>query len=113
MGKAANQQGTRSRSSRRHFLAWSAGLGLATGFGLGRSTSPAYAASGAYDVKTYGATGNGTTDDAGAIQKALDAAVNGGVVTMAAGTYRVTRPLRLGDRTTLQMTTQTTILRDF
>jgi hypothetical protein len=41
-----------------------------------------------YNVKDYGATGNGTTDDTSSIQDAFDAAtVDGGVVYFPAGTY--------------------------
>jgi len=42
-----------------------------------------------YDVRAYGATGNGTTLDTDAINKAIDAAANagGGTVNFPAGTY--------------------------
>jgi hypothetical protein len=44
------------------------------------------------DVRTAGATGNGTTDDTVAIQRAVDqvTAAGGGVVTFPSGTYMVT-----------------------
>ncbi|OKI96772.1 glycosyl hydrolase family 28-related protein [Kitasatospora sp. CB01950] len=43
-----------------------------------------------YNVKDYGATGNGTTDDTAAVQSALDAAKpTGGTVYFPAGKYRV------------------------
>lgn len=44
------------------------------------------------DVTAYGATGNGSTDDTAAIQKAINAA-NGQGVYFPAGVYRVTRQL--------------------
>lgn len=42
-----------------------------------------------FNVKAYGATGNGTTDDSAAIQSAINAAASagGGVVYVPAGTY--------------------------
>jgi hypothetical protein len=44
-----------------------------------------------FDVRAFGATGNGVTDDTAAIQAALDAcnAAGGGVVFLPAGTYLV------------------------
>jgi hypothetical protein len=47
-----------------------------------------------YDVKTYGATGNGSTDDTVAIQSAITACQNagGGTVYFPAGTYIVSPP---------------------
>jgi polygalacturonase len=50
-------------------------------------TSTAYALP-AINTRQYGATGNGTTLDSPAIQRAIDAAsVHGGTVTVPAGTY--------------------------
>lgn len=47
-----------------------------------------------YDVRHYGAKGDGTTDDTAAINAAIAAAnATGGVVHMPAGTYKVTAPL--------------------
>jgi|GEM_PF-4587751 len=45
-----------------------------------------------YNVKSYGAVGNGTNNDTTAIQSALNAAKNagGGVVYLPAGTYKIT-----------------------
>ena len=47
------------------------------------------AASGVYDVRDYGAKGDGTTLDHGAINKAIEAATadGGGQVVLPAGTY--------------------------
>jgi Pectate lyase superfamily protein len=43
-----------------------------------------------YNVKSYGATGNGTTDDSAAIQLAINAAIaGGGTVYFPAGTYAI------------------------
>ncbi len=50
-----------------------------------------------YNVKDYGAVGNGTTNDTAAIQAAMDAALaaGGGTVYFPAGTYRLTTTLTL------------------
>jgi hypothetical protein len=50
-----------------------------------------------YNVLDYGATHDGTTDDSGAIQSAINAAnsVGGGTVFVPAGTYKVAVPLVL------------------
>lgn len=47
-------------------------------------------ASGVYNVKDYGAVGDGTTNDTAAIQAAIDAAAAGGTIMFPAGTYSVT-----------------------
>ena len=46
-------------------------------------------------VLSFGATGNGATDDARAIQAALDAAQAGATVSIPPGTYVVGSPIRL------------------
>jgi hypothetical protein len=50
-----------------------------------------------YDVTSYGAQGDGTTDDTNAIQAAIDAANsrNGGTIVFPAGTFLVTRALTI------------------
>jgi hypothetical protein len=49
----------------------------------------------AFNVKTYGAAGDGTTDDTAALQSALTAAANGGVVLLPSGTYVVSGTLNI------------------
>ena len=53
------------------------------------SASPAGSGAGVYDVRTYGATGNGTTVDTPAIHRAIEAAATsgGGTVHFPAGQY--------------------------
>ncbi len=55
------------------------------------STTQAANTAGVYSVVSYGAKGDGTTDDANAIQAAVNAAKNagGGTVYLPAGTYRL------------------------
>jgi polygalacturonase len=56
-----------------------------------------------FDVRDYGATGDGKTLDTAAIQKALnECGKNGGTVHLPAGTY-LSGPLMLGTKTTLQL----------
>lgn len=60
-----------------------------------------------FDVKAYGALGDGTTDDTAAIQSAVDAAqaAGGGVVWFPKGTYKlVTNPIKLYSGTTPTIT---------
>lgn len=46
-------------------------------------------------VRDYGATGDGTTDDTAAFQSALSAVAKPGVVSIPAGTYRLSQTLEL------------------
>ena len=54
------------------------------------------------DVKSYGAKGNGTTDDTTAILNAINSLSGYGVIYFPAGTYRVTQPLYLKANTILR-----------
>lgn len=81
------------RLSRKQFVrAATAGLAV-------MSPVPVSAAvSGALDVRAHGAAGNGVADDTEAIQRAIDAApVDGGIVLLPAGAYRLTRSLEVVD----------------
>src|SRR6185312_15038853 len=56
-----------------------------------------------FNVREFGANGDGSTFDTEAIQKALDACKkSGGTVEFPAGTY-LSKPLRLHSRTTVQL----------
>lgn len=64
--------------------AWSFSGGIADGFSL--------------NVKNYGATGDGTTDNTAAVQDAVNAAVAGGLpLQIPAGTYLISSDIELGD----------------
>ena len=68
----------------------SVGLGLLGLFTLKAQTSAGLSTSSNYDVKTYGAVGDGATLDSPAINRAIEAASSkgGGTVWIPAGTYR-------------------------
>ncbi|KHD34367.1 hypothetical protein NL50_17425 [Clostridium acetobutylicum] len=53
------------------------------------------------NIKTFGAVGDGSTDDTQAIQNALDSLTNGGNVLVPRGTYIISSDLKIGDNTTL------------
>ena len=58
-----------------------------------------------HDVKTYGAVGDGVTDDSAAIQAAIDAAAGGGAVFFPTGVYQIgTATLTLPSDVTLMGT---------
>jgi len=64
-----------------------------------------------YDVRAFGAKGDGQTLDTAAIQRALSecAEAGGGVVQLSAGTY-LSQPLTLGNKTTLLLERGATLL---
>src|SRR5256714_4693209 len=79
--------------------------GLAVGY-----IAPASAA--AFNVKDYGATGNGSTNDTAAINKAISAAstAGGGVVEFPAGTYKSANSIHLKSNITLQLDAGSTVV---
>jgi polygalacturonase len=73
--------------------------------------TPAYAAPASFNVRDYGAAGNGSTLDDDAIDKAINAAsaaAGGGTVVFPAGTYQ-SRTIHLKSNITLQLDTGATI----
>lgn len=60
---------------------------------------------GAYvNVKDFGATGDGTTNDTDAIQSALDSMTAGGVLYFPSGTYRIARNIGVNDHFGIKVT---------
>jgi hypothetical protein len=67
------------------------------------SGGSAAAATGTFNVKDYGAVGNGTTDDTAAINSAIAAALAvGGRVLLAPGTYATTSVIDIPENVTLE-----------
>jgi hypothetical protein len=66
-----------------------------------------------FDVKAYGATGNGTTDDSAAIQSAVTAATTagGGIVFFQAGTYLVNTAITLATKVNFMGTGQASVIK--
>ena len=72
----------------------------------------AQAAPGTFDVRDFGATGNGSTFDDDAIDRAINAAASeggGGTVVFPAGTYR-SRTIHLKSNITLQLNSGSTVV---
>ncbi|MBD0382243.1 right-handed parallel beta-helix repeat-containing protein [Paenibacillus sedimenti] len=103
--------------SRRKLLSslGAAGFALAAGGLLSDGTAQAAPSSSIlFNVKDYGARGNGRfdEDDAPFIQSALDSAsVSGGIVFIPAGVYYLRMPLRVNSNTTLMGSGSNSILR--
>lgn len=73
--------------------------------------TPARAAE--FNVRDYGATGNGSTNDTPAIQRAIDAAAGAGginIVRFPSGTYRSANSIHLRSNITIQLDSGATIL---
>src|SRR3954467_7762989 len=57
----------------------------------------------ALDVKIFGgAVGDGVANDTAAIQNTINATAAGGIVTMTAGTYKITSTITMATQRTLQ-----------
>ncbi|HZM75986.1 MAG TPA: glycosyl hydrolase family 28 protein [Candidatus Limnocylindrales bacterium] len=91
----------------RRFLALAA-VGLMVGLMV---ETPARAAT--FNVRDFGATGNGSTNDTPAIQRAIDAAANAGganIVQFPSGTYRSANSIHMRSNITIQLDSGATIL---
>jgi polygalacturonase len=82
---------------------------------LGAATvaiAPTVAWAATFNVRDYGATGNGSTNDTAAINRAIDAANadGGGIVVFPAGTYRSANSIHLKSNVTIQLDAGSTIL---
>jgi polygalacturonase len=68
-------------------------------------------AAGTFDIRDYGATGNGSSNDSSAIQKAVDAAsaAGGGTVRVPSGTYKSANTIHLKSNVTVQLDSGATI----
>ncbi|MCU7727100.1 glycosyl hydrolase family 28 protein [Actinoplanes sp. KI2] len=68
-------------------------------------------AAGTFNIRDYGATGNGTGNDSGAIQRAVDAAAaaGGGTVRVPSGTYKSARTIHLKSNVIFQLDSGATI----
>ncbi len=112
-------------STNLYFPQWSGTTGTLLGAGVAGTTAAAassvlttnsYGATKLYDlggqvynVKAYGATGNGVTDDTAALQAAFDACQNstdGGTIFVPPGVYGITAQLTLHNGTATTVSTQ-------
>jgi polygalacturonase len=100
-------------SSRKLLAATAAALVLITDWTLlGTTATAAPAAQAVFNVRDYGATGNGTSNDTAAIDRAITAAnaAGGGTVQFPAGTYRSPNSIHLKSNVTIQLDTGSTIM---
>ncbi len=101
---------TRSALRRKLWLAVAAVAGLSMAM-AGVAVAAVGAPGATYNVKTYGAKGDGKANDAAAINKAITAANGGGggIVQFPKGTYKVGATVHLKSNVTLQLDAGSTI----
>jgi hypothetical protein len=95
-------------SVRRRFGAATVALAISV---LGLAATPA-AAAGTFNVKSFGATGNGSSNDSPAFDKAITAAnsAGGGTVEVPAGTYKAGSTIHLKSNVTIQLDSGSTVV---
>lgn len=84
---------------------------VVAGLAVAGASAGSAAPGGVYDVKDYGAKGNGSTNDSGAITKAITAAnaAGGGTVRFTSGTYQSADTIHLKSNVTIQLDAGATI----
>jgi polygalacturonase len=92
-------------------MAMKTGLSLMAALVLGLAACPAAVSTNTFDVRGFGAKGDGATLDTQAIQSALDACGNagGGTVLFPKGTY-LSQPIQLRTQTTVLLEAGATLL---
>jgi hypothetical protein len=104
--------------SRRDLLRMGAGVAWATAYGCTR-TSPTLGPVGVtdasvYDIRDYGAVGDGVASDSAAFKAAIEAAFRtGGTVYVPSGLYRQTTQIRLKSGIVLDMDPNAILIRDY
>jgi len=87
-------------------------LTIAVGAVVWAAVPSAHAAT-VFNVKSFGATGNGSSNDTGAINNAITAAseaTGGGIVQFPAGTYRSPNSIHMKSNVTIQLDAGSTIM---
>ncbi|MER6942917.1 glycosyl hydrolase family 28 protein [Nonomuraea sp. NPDC000554] len=102
-----------SETALRRAAAWVAALTAASlsALAIAVPATPAVAAA-VFNVRDYGATGNGSTNDTSAINAAITAAnsAGGGTVQFPSGTYRSANSIHLKSNVTIQLDAGSTIM---
>ena len=104
---SSNHRGPRSR----HRAGWLAALS-ALAIGVTPLVADTASAAGIFNIRDYGASGNGSTNDTAAIQRTIDAAANagGGTVLVPSGTYKSANSIHLKSNITFQLDAGSTII---
>ncbi|MEV6848964.1 glycosyl hydrolase family 28 protein [Actinoplanes sp. NPDC051411] len=97
-------------SRRRRFIGLLAAVS-ALAFGASLVAANSASAAGTFNIRDYGATGNGSSNDSAAIQKAVDAAsaAGGGTVRVPSGTYKSANTIHLKSNVVFQLDSGSTI----